>query len=372
MRSTPRSRAALAGLLLALIPLGLLAIGLAARDALPGPNQRLGGLPPFHWVKAATLTMPRDDFGIAVVNGRIYVLGGMTGERANLLDSVEMYDPATEQWRPGPPMPGARSSFRVAALGQVIYVVGGSMVSRPTTSDVEALDTETGRWTVRAQMPTPRLGHAVVELAGRIYAIGGFESGRGLAAVEVYDPAGDRWTTGRPLPTPRYNLAAVALGGRIYALGGWVADGPSRVVEIYDPMTDSWTRGPALGAPLSNFGAAILGGRIHALHHTTHQVFDPAVNRWLATTPMPTTRHGHGVVTVGDRLYAIGGCYEEPQVDLDVTEVLVPGPAPARVVLPDARSRLAVLALLLGIVGSLMLPAIATAAARRSRHQRTE
>lgn len=320
-------RVASAGILLgSLTLLVILAIGWGLWSARPVARQQPERAPRTRWSQAATLSTPRDDFGLTVVEGRLYVLGGMTGDRGNKLDSTEIYDPAADRWTPGPALTVGRSSFRAATLGGTIYVFGGSTDDQATVDLVEALDTATGRWKGLAPLPAPRFGHAVVELGGQIYAIGGYQGGRGIATVDVYDPAGDRWTAAPPLPTPRYNLTAVVFAGKIYALGGWVNDGPSTVVEVYDPATGSWTAGPPLLAPMSNFGAAVFDGRIHALYHSTHQVLDGAANRWTTANPMPTTRHGQGVIAVGERLYAIGGCYEDPQYDLNVTEVLVPGP----------------------------------------------
>jgi hypothetical protein len=92
------------------------------------------------------------------------------------------------------------------------------------------------------------------------------------------------------------------------------------------------------------------------------------VNSWLAGEPMPTTRHGEGVATVGDRLYAFGGCYEDPQYDLDVNEVLAPGPAPEPDVPPGSRSRGGILALLIGGLGALLLVLLVNSRSRRPRH----
>ncbi len=368
-RIVPLSRGGWAVALALLIPLAFMAVGWATRDIVPKPPPRPGRLPETHWAKGGNFETPRDDFGVAVVDGRIYVFGGMTGERGNKLDSVEVYDPATGRWSPGPRMTVGRSSHRAAAIGRTVYLVGGATEEDPLLDLVESIDLDTGRWTTRAPLPSPRFGHALVELGGRIYSIGGYVGGgQASGAVDVYDPLADRWTPGPPLPTPRYNLAAEVLDGKIYALGGWVDDGPSRVVEVYDPATNSWSAGPQLRDPVSNFGAAVLAGRIHVLYHTVHQVFDPAVNRWLAGEPMPTTRHGQGVAAVGDRLYAFGGCYEDPQYDLDVNEVLTPGSAPAATVPPGARSRGGILALLIGGLGALLLVLLVNSRTRRPRH----
>jgi N-acetylneuraminic acid mutarotase len=58
----------------------------------------------------------------------------------------------------------------------------------------------------------------------------------------------------------------------------------------------------------------VLHGKIHTFGGETrtgvfanHEVYDPATNTWTTATPMPTARHGLASVTVGDRIYVIGG-----------------------------------------------------------------
>lgn len=336
-------------LLVFLFPLALLVIGWSLRGQLPAPKPRPGRLPETHWAPAASIDIPRDDFGMAIVDGRLWVLGGMTGERGNKLDSIEIYDPATDVWSKGPAMPVGRSSHRSVAIGQTIYSFGGSASDDATLPLAEALDAATGGWRQLAPMPTARFGHAVVEVGGRVYTVGGHDGRAGTGVVEVYDPASDAWSSAAPLPTARYNLQAVVLGGKIYTLGGWHNDAPSATVEVYDPATNSWAAGPAMGAAMSNFGATVSDGRIHALHHADHQVFDPSANRWIAGRAMPTTRHGQGVIALGENVYAIGGCYEDPQYDLTTNEVLKPGPAPEAPAFISGRSTGGSLAVVLGL-----------------------
>lgn len=357
-----------------LIPLLLLIIGWSLRGRLPAQPSRPGRLPETHWVKVAGMDMPRDDFGMAIVDGKLWVLGGMTGERGNKLDSIEIYDPATDTWTYGPRMPVGRSSHRSVAIGRTIYSFGGSSSERSYISLADALETTTGQWRDLAPMPTARFGHAVVEVGGRIYTIGGHNGSKGVAVVEVYDPATNSWSNAAPLPTARYNLQAVVFQGKIYTLGGWFNDAPSQIVEIYDPATDSWATGPAMNAAMSNFGATVSDGRIHAMHHTDHQVFDPAANRWIAGEPMPTTRHGQGVIALGEAVYAIGGCYEDPQYDLTTNEVLRPGPPPGPPALVRGVSPGGALAVVLGLgfIALLLALIMLQQQGRRPAHNRDD
>ncbi|MGN6562878.1 MAG: Kelch repeat-containing protein [Thermomicrobiales bacterium] len=343
------------------IPLALMAIGWAMRGLpnLPRPKEKPGTLPDYHWTTEASLATARDDFGIATVGGKVYVFGGMTGDRGNKLDSTEVYDPATNHWSSGPALAVGRSSFRAAAIGDTIYLAGGATSEKSGINLVEAFDTTTSQFRQLAPLPTPRFGNGLVALNGKLYAVGGYSNGAATGSVEVYDPAANSWSAAAPLPTPRYNLAAVVLNDKIYALGGWVNDGPSTAVEVYDPATNAWSAGTPMKVPMSNFGATVLDGRIYTLLHQVQQIYDPSVDKWLGSDPMPTTRHGEGVVAVGENLYAIGGCYEDPQYDLDTVEAFVPGPAPDAPLQATGRDRFGSIAVIFGALLTAVLVATA-------------
>jgi hypothetical protein len=50
----------------------------------------------------------RSDSCGAAVNGMLYVAGGWTTNFESILQSVEIYDPATGKWSEGPPLPEPR------------------------------------------------------------------------------------------------------------------------------------------------------------------------------------------------------------------------------------------------------------------------
>jgi Kelch motif len=285
------------------------------------------------WSSRAGLALPRDDFGFAAHGGRLYAVGGMTGARGNALDSVEVYEPRADAWTRGPRLGAPASSLRAATLAGRLYAAGGARDDQEVDLVWTLAPGEPGRppgaWEPAPPLRRPRLGHGLAALdglGGRLYAAGGLHGGEALAEVEAFDPRLDRWAPVAPLPEPRYNLALLALGGRLYAVGGSGADRrPSTSVFVYDPGPDRWVPGPALPEPLSNFGAAVYQDRrIHALYHRQHLVYDPRRPRWERARPMPTSRHGLGLLEAGGRLYAVGGCSEEPQRDLADVEVFDP------------------------------------------------
>jgi N-acetylneuraminic acid mutarotase len=111
--------------------------------------------------------------GAAVVNGKIYVIGG-AGEDNKPGTSVQLYDPATGTWAARANMPTVRGLFGTSAVGGTIYAIGGTTRGRDKLAVVEAYDTATDTWTRRADMPTPRNALSAAVVDGKIYAIGGW------------------------------------------------------------------------------------------------------------------------------------------------------------------------------------------------------
>ncbi len=271
------------------------------------------------WSLRSPMLVAKDDFAVDVVDGRIYSFGGMTGARGTVLDDAEVYDPRSDEWLPLPSLPAARRSVRAAAVGPVIYVVGG-VTSSGATAVVEAFDTRSSVWSPRAAMPTARYGIGLAQMDGQLLAIGGFRDGQALSTVERYDPITDRWQPGTPMPTPRTHPAVAVVEGLVYVLGGEADQGALSIVEIYDPGRDRWLPGPTLPLPMSNVSAAVLNSHIHVLQHYDHVVYDVASATWSLAEPMPTPRHGLGLAVVEGLFYAFGGCHEQ-LFDLNVVEV---------------------------------------------------
>jgi N-acetylneuraminic acid mutarotase len=194
------------------------------------------------WTRKADMPTARTSPGIAVVDGRIYVIGGVRNTK--ILSAVEAYDPATETWTKKADMPTARSHIGVCVVDGRIYVSGGlTKWGLPTGNlgnvpTVEVYDPSTDTWTQASDMPRNRSGHSASMVAGKMYIIGGGEPPLPLPdTVDVYDPTTDTWTMAANFPTPRGTHAAAVMDGRIYVIGGnrSPAAPPLPIVEEYDP-----------------------------------------------------------------------------------------------------------------------------------------
>jgi len=188
------------------------------------------------WIRKADMLTPRSALSTSVVNGKIYAIGGDGGNYlpAPTLSVVEEYDPATDTWTKKADMPTPRGSLCTAVVNGKIYAIGGitgiAGGGGPLVSIVEEYDPVTNTWTQKsAKMPTPRSLFSVSVVNGKIYAIGGdrrninvnnIVNPYGTSLVEEYDPVKDVWTKKVNMPTKRCCLSTAAVKGKIYAIGG--------------------------------------------------------------------------------------------------------------------------------------------------------
>lgn len=266
---------------------------------------------------------------LGVANGKIYAFGyNVTYE----------YDPATDKWSTKKPMPTPRTQFGVAVYQNKIYVIGGQTSMWDATGVNEVYDPLTDTWETKKPMPTPRRGLDANVVNGKIYLIGGMRyelvgyfsrvSGRYehtlspvyLRINEVYDPINDTWTTKAPIPTAVYAYASAVIDNKIYVIDGEYPDVPART-QIYDVETNKWSYGKPIPIRVVDAAAGattglwapkriyVIGGRIdYGLIGTNlTQVYNPENDSWTFGASMPTARYSLAVAVVDDILYAIGG-----------------------------------------------------------------
>jgi hypothetical protein len=85
------------------------------------------------WTQGPPLGVWRTDLAATVVNGRIYAIGGEIdyfadgggGFYISATTSVEEFDPATGYWSSRAPLPRPREAAGAAVLDGKIYIVGG-------------------------------------------------------------------------------------------------------------------------------------------------------------------------------------------------------------------------------------------------------
>lgn len=276
------------------------------------------------WTQKADMPTPRQVPTSAVVNGKIYVIGGSPSEgTGSRFSTVEEFDPVINVWRKKADMPIARSALSSSVLNGRIYAIGGS--SDDGFSIVEEYDPVTDTWTRKANMPTERRFLTSCVLNGKIYAIGGTPPGvlSGLRTVEEYDPSTNTWTKKSDMPTPiphfdmgLWGLCANVVNERIYVLGGRPVIGAIPNVYEYDPATETWARKTNMPVFTSQMASVVLGDKIVVIGgwydsscspYKAVQIYDPETDTWTRGADTPFLRAGCSASVVNNKIYVIGG-----------------------------------------------------------------
>lgn len=269
------------------------------------------------WASRQPLPAPRQELGVAALNGRLYAVGGFDGA-SRPTSVVEYYEPASDMWFDAAPLPQPLHHVPVAATGGRLYAIGGLRGSQFTAVDVVfVLDPLRNEWETRTPLPLARGAGAAAVIDGRIYVAGGVRNGTSIKDFAVFDPEMNAWTQLPPMPTPRDHLAAAAIDGIFYAVGGR-AGRLFDVLEAYDPESRTWTTLAPMPTARGGLAAAALGGRLFTFGGEGNvadpqgifpqtEAYDVATNTWAALPDLPTPRHGMGAAVSGERIYVPGG-----------------------------------------------------------------
>ena len=180
----------------------------------------------------------RQALAAVAVGSTIYAMGGSFLAFDCSFDAVfESYSTTANEWTSLEPMPVPRHGAAAAVVDGKIYLIGGENCSDGYVGPVSIYNPITAEWSTGASLPTLRMLLTVAVLDGIIYAIGGLGNGLGTE-VHAYDPDTDTWMEKAALPQWVNSASNVVLDGRILVFGG---ENQQYVAHEYDPTADAWT-----------------------------------------------------------------------------------------------------------------------------------
>lgn len=226
--------------------------------------------------------VPAKDQLAEVVNGKLYVFGGVRYPtvQQQALSTLQIYDPATNSWSFGASTLWPVFAAQTAVINGQIYVAGGVTQGNVTTNRVMRYDPLTNTWTERAPMPQGRNSAPAGTDGSRLFLFGGRdggdEPGNGFNTVQIYNPSTNSWLSSAsgaplaPLPQARAGIVKAPLfDGEFYVIGGETVNGagatPDNVyqrVDIYNPQTNTWRRGPDMPTARHGIFPMTAGNRI--------------------------------------------------------------------------------------------------------------
>jgi hypothetical protein len=237
-----------------------------------------------------SMSVPRENHtATRLADGRVLIAGGISGASpsagaavslaayrlaetsASVLESAEVYDPATGRFNPTGSMSTIRDHHTATLLhdGRVL-VVGGGGEGYASQTSADVYDPATGRFSPTGSMKTGRWLHTATLLQdGRVLVVGGRSPKDSVyASAEIYDPSTGRFGSAGSMNAGRQQHTATLLpDGRVLIAGGYWSDGQKWLVlsstEIYDPATMTFSPIGSMGAPRDGHTATLLNdGRV--------------------------------------------------------------------------------------------------------------
>ncbi len=220
---------------------------------------------------AASMLAPSAEGAATLLqDGRVLVTGGVINvwDPVNevmvltWIDDVQLYDPPSNTWTAGPPLPQPLSYQAAARLldGRVL-VVGGKTSNSVPTSLAQMYDPASNSWVPAQTVPNTAPGARLTPQpsGGAVLLVGG-GGGTPQTRAYLFDAASLTWTAiNTPAPTARvYFSTAQQANGRIALIGGLLSGGLSTtVVEEFNPANNTWATLPGVPGQ-AVYGAAVV------------------------------------------------------------------------------------------------------------------
>ena len=259
------------------------------------------------WQDAEAMSMLRSRVGVAVLNNKLYAIGGYNGSER--LNTVEEFNADTKGWSRVASMNCNRSAVGAVTIGQNVYVCGG-FDGHSSLDTVEKYNTHDNAWEYVPSMGKSRSAAGVVHLNGIVYVLGGHNGLSIFESVECFDATEEkcRWTEGRPMLSKRCRLGVAALNGKIYACGGYDGSSFLKSVEMYEPVANKWTPVANMNVPRSRVAVVANMGNLYAIggydgmkNLSTVEMYNPDKDEWTFAPSMEKHEGGVGVGVIPKR-----------------------------------------------------------------------
>ncbi|XP_026541630.1 kelch-like protein 9 [Notechis scutatus] len=209
---------------------------------------------------------------------------------------------------------------RMRQRNEALMVLGGRSADNAVCGDVWAADRHCHSWMAIGKLSGPLYNHCVAVLHDFVFVMGGQESfdptgQEPSKKVFRFDPCHNTWLQLASMLVPRTRFYAGALNERLVAVGGGAPLGmPTDTAEEYRLAKNAWRPLPAFPVPVADHAGAthggilyISGGFVEGQTLSTMYSYLSRLRCWIRNRPMAFARCDHGMATVGDRIFCLGG-----------------------------------------------------------------
>ena len=280
----------------------------------------------------------RSECGLAIVNGKLYLIGGDSGSP----QPVESFDPKTSSWTKLAMAPVVMHHFQAVGYNNKVYVLdafsSGGFPNQEPMAHVYLYDTQKNEWKKGGEISADRkrAGAAAAEYKGKLYLIAGIQHGHASGTnsmFDVYDPVTEKWSSLPDAPHIRDHCSAAVIKHKLYVVGGRntsFRDPENKItffsqtmpdVDCYDFVSGKWSTLEAR-LPLGSGGGAVVnlhdvlyymgGERATAAEQNAPRknvyFLNPSTqNKWTAADTLHYARNGMAAAVLDNKIYVAGG-----------------------------------------------------------------
>ena len=180
------------------------------------------------------------------------------------------------------------------------------------------------------------MASCIHECSGSIFVFGGIsswdvslETAERLVLNHKGDPSG-RWEMISPMPMAVTRSAASGLGDCLYVCGGQAEGTSFDSVHIFIVSTGTWKLGRRMNQRRFYHSAVSVGNKIYVMGGrdgascsslASCEVYDPALDVWVPMSPLPVPRFGFGAALFKNHIYIVGGVGNEGNDVYDIVDI---------------------------------------------------
>ncbi|KAM9176385.1 kelch-like protein 13 [Mergus octosetaceus] len=231
-----------------------------------------------------------------------------------------------------------RTSLRSSST--MLLIAGGRTTDNCICREMWATDKSCSTWYKVGDLCVPLYNHCVAIISDFLFVIGGqckFDPMGKQPSNEVFrfDPRNTSWLQVASMLERRTRFHADVLSDHIFSVGGGTLLGTlTRTVESYQPADNKWEFAAPFPVPIADHAGTVHKGVLYisggfSAGKTLRDTYSylPHLQRWTSNSAMTFTRCDHGMATVKDRIFCIGGRTlkgVEEWIHVDATEYYCP------------------------------------------------
>lgn len=219
--------------------------------------------------------------GVAVLDNRLYIVGGVYGYGKDTVDGSFCYDPNSGVWTalPGPQQP--RYDFTLLGHEGRLFAIGGEFQKR-TISSAESYNVEKGEWTFIENAPRPVASAACSVARRRMFVC--FWKPPDTTDIYEYIPVKNEWKLETTMIKPQsYGHCMAAHRDNLYVMRNGPCDDFLRcLMDCYNITTGQWTALPGhyINSKGALFTAMVRGDCVFTVKHMLTLVYTITGDGW--------------------------------------------------------------------------------------------